>query len=625
MKTYEIPTYPEMINEGFDDFDTGTRPAGWTFTNCNADSDVYTSIGNYGVASPSVRLDGVNPDYDVITTTTFGGDPIQMSFWYKGLTTDASSSLLVEELYASSWHTVTSLQPLSTTGGNHTVPLYNATSQVRFTYVKSAGNLAFDDVIIYGYTPTPGTGPSPTRTPVKTPTPTPAKTPSPAPTPPPTAPPTATPVTPSVTPSPVNPTPSKTPTVAPTPSPQKTPSPSPTAAAAGPTPAAAPETHHEALTIATTNIMAFGYRYGEPAQRIFNGLKPDIACMQEFSVQSTYSDVRDWVDQAFGSEFDYYFEDAGAANGIVSRWSILTEGTWEDVGHDTLGRDFAWVVIDIPGEKNLQLVSVHLKAGSTTSDILIREDEASQLKDYMLDEFDFSNHYVALGGDLNAYARDPVSEPMFAYFDDIFPNYNNHIPVDRDGNDNTNSTDPRSEPYDWIMPSNMLDAQHVATLTGQHYTHYQVFPEGHVFDTHIFVPLSDVPPIQYDDLYYSGITHRPVLKSFYTQTRPAFIDEGFDNFGSGVRPSGWTFTGCGANTDIYTTSGYYGALSPSLKLDAEGDSVTTSALGNGTTLKFWMRGSGIDDSSSLLIENNYDGAWVTLAEITYIGNTGRTV
>jgi len=482
-----------IINQGFDYFDTGTRPAGWTFTNCSQDSDTYTTSGNYGMASPSIKL-GVDPIPDSITTETFSS-PDALSFWIKGIATDDTSHLWVEE-YAASWSTLTDILPLPTTGTTFSSFVLNPSStQLKFSYIKTAGNLAFDDVFLTDTDKSP------------TPSPTPSASPTPT--------------------SAVTPTPPSTPSVTPTPEGYKTPTPPPT-----------PVENEESLTICTTNIMAFKYRYGDPAARIFQGLEPDVVSVQEFSVQSTYSGVREWVDTAFGADFDYYIEDAGAANGIISRWTISTAGTWEDVGHESLGRDFAWAVIDIPGDKDLQIVSVHLKAGSSTSDELIREDQAQQLKDYMQAAFDMQSHYAVLAGDINVYSRNTGSEPCLAIFD-TFLDYNDYIPMDRDGNDNTNSTNPRTYPYDWIMPNSLLDDQHITTNIGQAYTSFQTFTAGNVFDTHIFVPLSAVPPIQYDDLYYEGITHRPVLKSYHITAAETVVDEGFNGFDTvPVRPGG---------------------------------------------------------------------------------------
>lgn len=604
----------ETVDEGFDGFDTGIRPAGWTFTDCSLNSDTYTAVGNYGAASPSIKLDATG---DVIETNAFT-DPDWLRFWVKGQGTMGTASLLVEEYYSANWHTLSDLTTLPTIGtiiGD--ISLDSSATRLKFTFSRGTADLAFDDLYLSGTdkTPTPVTTPTPPT--VATPTPSSSSTPTLTPVTP-TPYPTAEVPTPTLPPSPIpspTPTSSIAPVLTPTPEGYKTPTPPPT-----------PVENEESLTICTTNIMAFKYRYGDPAARIFQGLEPDIVSAQEFSVQSTYSGVREWVDSAFGTDFYYYFEDAGAANGIISRWTISTAGTWEDVGHESLGRNFAWAVIDIPGEKDLQIVSVHLKAGSTTSDKLIREDQAGQLKDYMQSSFDMQSHYAVLAGDLNAYSRETGSEPCLAVFS-TYLDYNDYIPMDREGNSNTNSTGPpRTNPYDWIMPNTLLDDRHITTNVGQAYTSFQAFTAGHVFDTHVFVPLSAVPPILYDDLYYEGITHRPVSKSYHVDdSRDIVLDEGFDGFDTGTRPSGWIFTGCGADSDTYTQSGYYGRSSPSIKLSTDGDQITTPILFDATSLQFWMRGSATDDTTSLLIEDHYDGEWYPLGEFTYLPNSNEGV
>jgi len=78
-----------LINEGF----TGgtTAPTGWTFTNIGG---TYTSSGNYGTASPSLKMDATG---DAIETTTFSS-PDQLSFWIKGQSISGTNhALLVEE------------------------------------------------------------------------------------------------------------------------------------------------------------------------------------------------------------------------------------------------------------------------------------------------------------------------------------------------------------------------------------------------------------------------------------------------------------------------------------------------------------------------------------------------
>ena len=219
------PAVCTRIDEGFDGFETGTRPAGWTFTNCNLNSDTYTAAGSYGRLSPSIKLDATG---DAIETAAFsGGEWLQ--FWVRGQGTDVSSTLLVEEYYlGGSWTAVTDVSSLPASGTTlGTFGLLPGTTRVRFTYTKSAGEVAFDDVLIKCLiTPTPGpTTPTPATTPtpkVMTPTP-PVATPTPpitTPTPPATTPtPTAaTPTPPVTTPTPPITTPTP-PAITPTPTP----------------------------------------------------------------------------------------------------------------------------------------------------------------------------------------------------------------------------------------------------------------------------------------------------------------------------------------------------------------------------------------------------------------------
>jgi len=131
------------ISEGFN---AGTTaPAGWTFTGIGT---TYTTSGNFGASSPSLGFDATG---DQIVTPTVTS-AIQLSFWIKGQSTDATSALLVEG-YNGSWVAIDNItNSIPTTGTTFT---YNSSStpalapgftQFRFTYTKSAGNLSFDDV-----------------------------------------------------------------------------------------------------------------------------------------------------------------------------------------------------------------------------------------------------------------------------------------------------------------------------------------------------------------------------------------------------------------------------------------------------------------------------------------------
>ena len=138
---------PLTLTEGFDG---GTTPStNWTFT---AIGGTYISARNYGVSSPSLQLDATN---DRILTPTLSGVATQLSFWIKGLSTDASSSLLVEGYNGSTWVTIKNLtNSIPTTGTTYTFNFSSTPAlptniiQFRFTFIKSAGNISFDDVSI---------------------------------------------------------------------------------------------------------------------------------------------------------------------------------------------------------------------------------------------------------------------------------------------------------------------------------------------------------------------------------------------------------------------------------------------------------------------------------------------
>ncbi len=167
----------QPITEGFDAWPT--KPVGWTFTGI-ADGDIYTAPGDYGIASPSIKLDATG---DAIETQPLYR-PDELSFWVKGMGTDTSSYLLVEEYYlnkASGWTEVTTVMPLPAVGTNFGgFQLEFLTTDLKFSYSQSLGDLAFDDVGITLADPTPSVAPSPSITPA---TPTPSATPVPTTTP----------------------------------------------------------------------------------------------------------------------------------------------------------------------------------------------------------------------------------------------------------------------------------------------------------------------------------------------------------------------------------------------------------------------------------------------------------
>jgi M6 family metalloprotease-like protein len=133
------------VTEGFST--APTIPAGWS-SNATA---VYTSAGNFGAATPSIRLDATGK---YVKTPLFTDAITAASFWYKFNGTDVNSSLLIEgSTDGTTWTTIETMSGLATVGTTKTLVIDGGKNYrtIRVTYTKVAGNVAIDDAsITYG-------------------------------------------------------------------------------------------------------------------------------------------------------------------------------------------------------------------------------------------------------------------------------------------------------------------------------------------------------------------------------------------------------------------------------------------------------------------------------------------
>ena len=241
------------------------------------------------------------------------------------------------------------------------------------------------------------------------------------------------------------------------------------------------------------------------AIRIFQGLKPDIVAIQEFNYSNnTASDFRSMVDAAFGTNFVYYREPYTAngdiPNGIISRYPILVAGSWVDTVQSQPNRGFAWAQIAVPGTNDLYIVSVHL----LTSSAGVRSSEAANLKTLIQSNFP-SNAWIVVAGDFNTDTRTESTTMT------TFDSYLSDNPVPADNNGNSNTSQNRNHPHDYVLPSFSLTNFETATVFPSH-----SFPNGLVFDSTVYTPLSDVPPVQFSDS--TNAQHMAVMKDFLIST-----------------------------------------------------------------------------------------------------------
>jgi endonuclease/exonuclease/phosphatase family metal-dependent hydrolase len=231
--------------------------------------------------------------------------------------------------------------------------------------------------------------------------------------------------------------------------------------------------------------------------RLFQGLKPDVALIQEFNIgDNSPAAVRAFVDTNFGTAFSYYRETGQIPNGIISRYPIAASGSWTDprVGN----RAFAWAKLAIPGSHPLWAVSLHLLTTSSAN----RASEATALVDQIKATIPAAD-YLVIGGDLNTGSR---TEPCMGTLSALV---GTAAPYPDDGHGNANTSGNRSKPHDWVMVDADLAPHQVPTRIGA-----QSFPSGIVFDSRVYTPLSDVAPIEPSDSASSNMQHMPVVKDF---------------------------------------------------------------------------------------------------------------
>jgi endonuclease/exonuclease/phosphatase family metal-dependent hydrolase len=238
--------------------------------------------------------------------------------------------------------------------------------------------------------------------------------------------------------------------------------------------------------------------YEGPGSRIFQGVAPDVAMIQEFNVAgNTTTDLRGFIDQAFGTEYSFA---RGAAsgqipNGVVSRYPILASGEWVDT--EVSNRTFVWAKIDIPGSIDLYAISVHL----LTANASVRNVEAGELVQHI--QALPAGAYVALGGDFNTGSRGEAGiQTLSSVLSTAGP-----YPVDQNGIGETNSS--RAKPFDWVLVNPALHALATAVDVGAHQ-----FPSGLVVDTRVYSPISEIAPAQTGDSAASNMQHMAVVRDF---------------------------------------------------------------------------------------------------------------
>ena len=256
------------------------------------------------------------------------------------------------------------------------------------------------------------------------------------------------------------------------------------------------------IRLANGNISSGNNQSYDPGDgiRIFKGLAIDVAMIQELNYGSnTDADYKSFVAQAFDSSYSITVETGAGVqipDAIVSRYPIKASGTWVDprVGN----RGFRWAQIDVPGDKDLWAVSMHLLTSSAAN----RQAEAAavvaQVKAVVP-----ATDYLVLGGDFNTATRTEAAITTFGQITRV----SGPFPADSNGKDGTSAS--RSKPHDWVLADPDLDARSIPVQIGT-----LSFPNGLVFDSRTYPKLADVAPIMATDSASANMQHMAVVRDF---------------------------------------------------------------------------------------------------------------
>ncbi len=165
-----------QINEGFDQFQIGVRPAGWEFIYCDRNSDADMDF--WGAAAPSVQLGGWPTAKARILTEEYELDGApgdsELSFYVHAIASNPSSALNIREYDkdTAAWVDLTYLEGSFSTSGETITLALNASSSQRvwIEYIKlgDVGDpiVVIDDVAITNVTIDPPVPPVPDPTPI---------------------------------------------------------------------------------------------------------------------------------------------------------------------------------------------------------------------------------------------------------------------------------------------------------------------------------------------------------------------------------------------------------------------------------------------------------------------------
>lgn len=267
-----------------------------------------------------------------------------------------------------------------------------------------------------------------------------------------------------------------------------------------------------AIRFVAANLTSGNYQSYDPGEgiRLMTATKGDIFMVQEFNYgNNSASDYRAMSDEACGAECDYSAGTGSIPNGVISRWPITDSGYWDDP--NISDRNIDWVRIDIPGSKDLLVVSVHLHTSPSSDQVTAAQVVAKKVTEHRTANPGCC--YYVVGGDFNGPTS--VSDSGFGKYNGQSVFYTaDPDPVGEDGAIGTNAS--RSSQYDFVLLDLPLHAYQTAVVfepagSGAAFS----YPSGLVFDSRDFSQSelnNYFPPAQTGDSGASNMQHMAIVK-----------------------------------------------------------------------------------------------------------------
>ncbi len=294
-------------------------------------------------------------------------------------------------------------------------------------------------------------------------------------------------------------------------------------------------TTSDTMTLSDGTAVSFSETWDPgPGRRILQGLKPHIALIQEFKTlyydkdhsgywRNSDESLRDFVSQTFGDRWYSYREDRtgknmGKPNGIVSYYPIKAAGQFESAQDNIRDRQHVWARIDIPGDRDLWVFSVHLTTGTNTDYGKESEQRLRDMKGLIANVKSLNipaGDYLVIGGDFNISTRSEDCMDALKNSGLVHVDTENECPIDQKKNGDTSIN--RNYPYDLVLTSDNMRSFLTTPVIG---TASGLNKRGTVVDTRNFTPLSAISPAQKADSTAKDMQHMAVLKDFALPRAP---------------------------------------------------------------------------------------------------------